>query len=110
MINQKSRLAVPLRFCNLAKLNIDPEQKIFDHKCQRSRLQSMAYQRVTSHGNYCGNFLLFRFLSEIFSFGAVNPIIGTSFPYNSAKPPNWLPKTPFMPNMAKIISEIDFIT
>ena len=103
MINQKSRLAVPLRFCNLAKLHIELEQKFFDNKCQRSRLQSMAYQRVTSHGNYCGNFLLFRFLSEIFPLGAVNPIIGTSFPYSSAETPNWLPKTLFMPDMAKII-------
>ena len=70
----------------------------------------MAYQRVTSHGNYCGNFLLFRFLSDIFSFGAVNPIIETSFPYSSVEPPIWLPKTSFMASIVKIVIRFDFKT
>ena len=72
--------------------------------------QSMAYQRVTSHGNYCGNFLLLRFLNEIFWFGPVNPIIGTSFPYSSVEPPIWLPKTSFMASIVKIIIRFDFKT
>ena len=72
--------------------------------------QSMAYQRVTSHGKYCGNFLLLRFLNEIFLFGPVNPIIGTSFPYSSVEPPIWLPKTSFMASIVKIIIRFDFKT
>ena len=66
VINQKSSFSVPLIFCNLAKSHIDPEGKKTNNKCQRSMPQSMAYQRVTSHGKYCGNFLLLRFLNEIF--------------------------------------------
>ena len=65
---------------------------------------------LCSHGSYCGNFLLLRFLNKIFRFKAVNPIIGTYFPYSSVEPHIWLPKTQFMTSLATVIIKIDFVT
>ena len=75
MINQELTWSVPLIFDHLARTHTDPEQKNFNNKGQRLKIENISIYVVVNHRNYCGDILSYSPLTGIFTFLPVNPLI-----------------------------------